>query len=58
MEKTCLQFHLKLVKSFVLLIWDTRKNDQDGETSGYSCSCPLTKILQARPAHVSAWPMA
>ena len=32
--------------SFVLLIWDTKKNklygDQDGETSGCSCSCPLT----------------
>ena len=37
---------LKLVKSFVLLIWDTWKNkiygDQDGETSVCSCSCPLT----------------
>ena len=32
---------LRLVKSFVLLIWDTGKNgDQEGETSGYSCSCP------------------
>ena len=37
---------LKLVKSFVLLVWDTRKNklygDQDGTTPGCSCSCPLT----------------
>ena len=42
---------LRLVKSFILLIWDTRKNklygDQDGnsETSGCSCSCPLTGDL-------------
>ena len=42
---------LRLVKSYVLLIWDTRKNklygDQDGngETSGCSCSCPLTGDL-------------
>ena len=39
---------LKLVESFILLIWDTRKNkfdDQDGETSGCSCSCPLTGNL-------------
>ena len=44
---------LRLVKSFVLLIWDTRKNklygDQDGngETSGCSCSCPLTGDLSS-----------
>ena len=44
---------LRLVKSFILLIWDTRKNklygDQDGngETSGYSCSCPLTGDLSS-----------
>ena len=35
------------LKSFVSLIWDTKKNklygDQDGETSG--CSCPLTGDL-------------
>ena len=35
-----------IIKSFVLLIWDTRKNkiygDQDGETSCCSFSCPLT----------------
>ena len=40
---------LRLVKSFVLSIWDTRKNklydDQDSETSGCSCSCPLTGVL-------------
>ena len=42
---------LRLVKSFILLIWDTRKNklygDQDGngETSG--CSCPLTGDLSS-----------
>ena len=40
---------LRLVKSFVLLIWDTRKNmlygDQYGKTSGCSCSCPLTGDL-------------
>ncbi len=53
-----LRFYLKLVKSFVLLIWDTRKDDQDGETSGYSCFCPLLKILQAPLANVGAWPMA
>ena len=38
---------LKLVKSFVLLVWDTRKNklygDQDVTTPG--CSCPLTGNL-------------
>ena len=37
---------LKLVKSFVLLIWETRKKelygDQDCVVSGCSCSCPLT----------------
>ena len=44
---------LRLVKSFILLIWDTRKNklygDQDGngETSGCSCSCPLTGDLSS-----------
>ena len=40
---------LKLVKSFVLLVWDMRKNklygDQDGTTPGCSCSCPLTGDL-------------
>ena len=40
---------LRLVKSFILSIWDTRKNklydDQDSETSGCSCSCPLTGVL-------------
>ena len=40
---------LKLVKSFVLLVWDIRKNklygDQDGATPGCSCSCPLTGDL-------------
>ena len=40
---------LKLVKSFVLLVWDARKNklygDQDGTTPGCSCSCPLTGDL-------------
>ena len=40
---------LKLVKSFVLLMWDTRKkklyDDQDGVTSGCSCSHPLTGDL-------------
>ena len=42
---------LRLVKSFILLIWDSRKNklygDQDGngETSGCSCSYPLTGVL-------------
>ena len=38
--------HSKLVKSFVLLIWETRKKelygDQDCVVSGCSCSCPLT----------------
>ena len=38
---------LKLVKSFVLLVWDTGKNklhgDQGGTTPG--CSCPLTGDL-------------
>ena len=42
---------LRLVKSFILLIWDTRKNklygDRDGETSGCSCSCPLTGDLSS-----------
>ena len=44
---------LRLVKSFILLIWDTRKNklygDQDGngETSGCFCSCPLTGDLSS-----------
>ena len=37
---------LKLVKSFVLLIWETRKKelygDQDCVVSGCSCPCPLT----------------
>ena len=42
---------LRLVKSFILLIWDTRKNklygyqDGNGETSG--CSCPLTEDLSS-----------
>ena len=40
---------LELVKSFVLLKWDVRKNglygDQDGASSGCSCSCPLTGDL-------------
>ena len=42
---------LRLVKSFIVLIWETRENklygDQDGtgETSGYSCSCSLTREL-------------
>ena len=41
----------RLVKSSILLIWDTRRNklygDQDGtgETSGCSCTCPLTGDL-------------
>ena len=44
---------LRLVKSFILLIWDTMKNklycDQDGngETSGCFCSCPLTRDLSS-----------
>ena len=44
---------LRLVKSFILLIWDTRKNklygDQDGngETSGCFCSCPLSGVLSS-----------
>ena len=44
---------LKLVKIFILLIWDTRKNnlcgnqDGNGETSGCSCSCPLTRDLSS-----------
>ena len=44
---------LRLVKSFILLIWDTRKNklygdkDGNGETSGCSCSCPLTGDLSS-----------
>ena len=39
---------LRLVKSFILIIWVTRKNnlygDQDGnvETSGCSCTFPVT----------------
>ena len=53
---------LKLAKSFVLLIWYTRKNklygDQDGTTPGCSCSCPLTGDLTAPPASVSAWSIA
>ena len=46
-------FFLRLVKSFILLLWDTRKNklycDQDGnsETSGCSCSCPLNGDLSS-----------
>ena len=40
---------ISLIKSFMLLIWDTRKKelygDQDGVTSGYSYSCPLTGDL-------------
>ena len=47
---------LKLVKSFVLLVWDMRKNklygDQDGTTPGCSGSCPLTGVSQAPPACV------
>ena len=44
---------MMLVKCFILLIWETRKtklySDQDGtgETSGYSCSCPLTGDLSS-----------
>ena len=44
---------LRLVKSFILLIWDTGKNklygDQDGsgEISGCSCSCLLTGDLSS-----------
>ena len=42
---------LKSVKSFVLSIWDTRKNklygDQDCEALGRSCSCPLTGDLSS-----------
>ena len=44
---------LKLVKCFILLIWETRKTklygdrDGTGETSGYSCSCPLTGDLSS-----------
>ena len=38
-----------LLKVLYYLIWDTRKNrlygDQDGKTSGYFCSCPLTGDL-------------
>ena len=40
-----------MIKSFILLIRDTRKNklygnqDSTGETSGCSCSCPLTGDL-------------
>ncbi len=40
-----------IIKSFILLIWDTRKNklcgsqDGTGETSGCSFSCPLTGDL-------------
>ena len=50
-EKYDFKALLRLVKSFILLIWDTRKNklygDQDGngETSG--CSCPLTGDLSS-----------
>ena len=41
------------VKSLILLIWDTRKNklygdqDDNGETSGCFCSCPLTGDLSS-----------
>ena len=53
---------LQLVKNFVLLVCDTRKNklygDQDGATPGCSCSCPLTGDLKAPPACVDAWSMA
>ena len=44
---------LRLVKSCILVIWDTKMNkfsgDQDstGETSGYSCSYPLTKDVSS-----------
>ena len=46
---------LRLVtcKSFILLIWDTRKNklygdrDGTGETSGCSCSCAPTGDLSS-----------
>ena len=44
---------LRLVKSFILLTWDARKNklygnqDGNGETSGCSCSCPLTGDLSS-----------
>ena len=38
-----------LVKSYILSIWDTRKNnlydDRAGAFSGCSCSCPLTGDL-------------
>ena len=44
---------LRPVKSFILLIWDTKKNRLygnqvgNGETSGCSCSCPLTGDLSS-----------
>ena len=53
----------RLVKSFILSIWDTRKNklydDQDSEPSGCSCSCscPLTGVLTSS-ASGCMWSMA
>ena len=49
---------LRLVKSFILLIWDARKNtlcgsqNGPGETSGCSCSCPLTGDLNKLRLHI------
>ena len=49
---------LRLVKSFALLIWDTRKNelygDQDNETS--LCSCSDWRSYNC--VYVGAWSMA
>ena len=38
---------LRLVKSFILLIWDTRKNKLYGDQDGCFCSCPLTGDLSS-----------
>ena len=52
---------LRLVKSVILLIWDTRKNklygnqDGNGEISGCSCSCPLTGDLSSLACVCGGW---
>ncbi len=53
---------LRLVRSFVISIWDARKDNLYGEhsdaISDCSSSCSLTGVLPAPPAFVGAWSMA
>ena len=49
-ERYVLKALLRLVKSFILLLWDTRNNKlycDQCETSGCSCSCPLNGDLSS-----------